>query len=499
MVDKCIFEGCPKNAKFFCACSNQAKFCSGHVSLHPSQVGEHKIERLFPELDKAKLISESLKVKTSVIIDYGEQQIKDVFDKMRSMIELLNKRQKKILTTAYSGSLSQDVIKNMGDISIDFNIEKELEGFKSSLVKPDREALELYLEKFDKISTNITAGNEIMDKISEGLSQKFSDQENTTKEIRSQLHSLQNSIDLNKDIIEKNRKKESEAIKQFVDDKSKSISSELSLKAAEIYKTVDDKNKVLFNDFKALDSEIRIKVKQNNDEIQAKLKKEYDASLKSCDDNYKDLDAKFQKLQKQIKEFHTTIGEFTNRYEQQQEKIRLEQIEKDRKAKEERDIKVARDKKEKEDRAREEAENKKNQQESSNRSRELLTSTETFERDFKTMRPQLEAFIQRLTKLGIPDRVELESTLGTLTQSIGILEERNIRLRKSVSLELNGQEAVNMNNDTITLIVHLTEFNQICKSFLAMLVAIDAWNHINANYCKSFKLTKDKQYYFYCN
>ena len=101
------------------------------------------------------------------------------------------------------------------------------------------------------------------------------------------------------------------------------------------------------------------------------------------------------------------------------------------------------------------------QQQASKQSRELLNSTEVFERDFKTMRPQLDTFNQRLAKGGTPDRVELESTLGTLTQFIGILEERNVTLRKSVNFEINGEEANMMNIETITLTIHLTEFNEI--------------------------------------
>ena len=140
------------------------------------------------------------------------------------------------------------------------------------------------------------------------------------------------------------------------------------------------------------------------------------------------------------------------------------------------------------------------QQEASKRSGELLNSTTIFETDFKTMKTQLDGFVQRLQKVNTPDRVEVERTLGTLTEFIGMLEERNARLRKSVNHELNGEEAVNMNNETTALIAHLNEFNQICKSCLAMLVACNTQvANIDIGYWKSFKITNDKQYYFCCN
>ena len=45
------------------------------------------------------------------------------------------------------------------------------------------------------------------------------------------------------------------------------------------------------------------------------LEKDYDASLRNFEDNYKDLDSKSQKLQKQIKETRITIGEIVYRHE----------------------------------------------------------------------------------------------------------------------------------------------------------------------------------------
>ena len=290
---------------------------------------------------KAKEIIRAQQKKTAQIMDYGEQHIKDVFEKMRQMIDLLNKRQKKILATAYSGSLSHDVIKEMGEITIDFNIEKEFEDIKGSLGKPDSKTVELYLEKFESISNKITAGNDIMEKISEGLIQRIYEQDNSTQEIKSQILNLQNSIDQNKDLIDRDRKKDSDEIKKFVDEKSKSFSSELSAKNSEIYKTIEERDKKLVSDFKAIDDETRRRIQENTDGIQKQLKFNYDASSRNCEEKYKDLEFKMQKIQKQIKEIITTTDDIAQRYEKEKaaeqemiEKERRDQIERERIARE---------------------------------------------------------------------------------------------------------------------------------------------------------------------
>ena len=478
MVDRCIVEDCLKTAKFSCSCRIDAKFCSDHLAPHTSQGGEHIILKISPELGemglRAKRFIRSHQEKTSDIIEYGEQQIKDVFEKMRNMIDILNKRQKKILITAYSGNLSQDIIKEMGDISIDFDIEKEFEGIKSHLIKPDAKTVELYLEKFENISKKITVGNDLMEKISGELIQKISEQEKNTN---LQVLDLQNSIDLNKDIIDKNIKKESDEIKKLLDEKIKNFSSELSSKNSDIYKIIEGQSAKIASEFKALDDETRRKIQQNADGIQKQLKDNYEMSLRSCEDKYRDLDSKLQKLQKQIKEINTTVGEIAHRYEQEKrEQERIKKIEKENNEQRERDLKE-KERQEKIKRDEEEAKEKERQakilqplqQEVSKRSGELLNSTAVFETDFKTMKTQIDGILQRMQKAGTPDKAEVERTQGTLAQFIGVLEGINIRLRKAVNGEINGEEAVNMNAETTTLIVHLTEFNQICKSFLGLL------------------------------
>ena len=503
MVDRCIVDDCPNTAKFACSCRIDVKLCSDHLELHTSQGGEHKILKMSPKLGemglRAKRIIRSQQEKTSEIIEYGEQQIKDVFEKMRNMIDILNKRQKKILITAYSGNLSQDIVKEMGDISIDFDIEKEFEGIKSHLTKPDAKTVELYLEKFENISKKIAFGNDIMERISGDLIQKISEQE---KNANLQVLNLQNSIDQNKDIIDKNIKKESDEIKKLLDEKIKKFSSELSSKNSDIYKIIEGQSAKIASEFKALDDETRRKIQQNADGIQKQLKDNYEMSLRSCEDKYRDLDSKLQKLQKQIKEINTTVGEIAHRYEQEKRE-RIEKIEKEINEQRERDLKE-KERQEKIKRDEEAIEKERQakilqqlQQGASKRSGELLNSTAVFETDFKTMKTQIDGFLERMKKAGTPDTAEVERTQGTLAQFIGVLEGINIRLRKAVNGEINGEEAVNMNAETTTLIVHLTEFNQICKSFLVLLNG--QGSNIDSGYAKSFKITNDKQYYFYCN
>ena len=89
------------------------------------------------------------------------------------MIETFNKRHKKLLAIAYSGSFLKDVEKNI-EYSLDFhfNVEREFEGIKSTLGRPDSEKIELYIDQFEKILPKINLGNDILNKLIEQMNER---------------------------------------------------------------------------------------------------------------------------------------------------------------------------------------------------------------------------------------------------------------------------------------------------------------------------------------
>ena len=73
-----------------------------------------------------------------------------------------------------------------------------------------------------------------------------------------------------------------------------------------------------------------------------------------------------------------------------------------------------------------------------------------------------------MQEAGIFDTVDLERTLDTLTEFIGVLQEKNIRLRKIANAEINGEEVVNINAETTTFTIHCHEFSELCKSLFSI-------------------------------
>ena len=131
MVDVCLFEGCLKNPKFSCECSDDIMLCSAHIVNHVKEEGHNIKHRISNDIKIRKIVKNDFMAHeklTKELIQKGQNHINKILDKMLNISDGLNQRQKKILAFTCSRiSKEHDKfnIDTLGDINPQFDIEEE--------------------------------------------------------------------------------------------------------------------------------------------------------------------------------------------------------------------------------------------------------------------------------------------------------------------------------------------------------------------------------------
>ena len=264
-----------------------------HLVPHKKEGGDHIEEVLISERheikDRAKEAIKAHTDQTRAVIEYGASQVQGVIEKMREMVERLNERQQQIVKLACSRKFPKDIektLEGMGNVALIMDIEKE---FDSNLSKVDSERINLLKDQFESFSNDIKAGNDIIGKVYEKFGEKDEkyeelvqrmktfEQENSTKDIKIQIANLQSTVEKNQ---EKCSNSSNEAVNKF-----------------KIFKESTDE----------LTSKLSTRIQTNTQEIKQNIETKYSTSLKLCNDNYRQLEKKLFRIQKQIKEINLVV------------------------------------------------------------------------------------------------------------------------------------------------------------------------------------------------
>ena len=131
------------------------------------------------------------------------------------------------------------------------------------------------------------------------------------------------------------------------------------------------------------------------------------------------------------------------------------------------------------------------------KSKDLLNSTESFEKELTSMKVKLERFIQLFSEYEVKDKEVVEKTLVDIVKSIERIRQQLDSLSRVIKFKANAEEAQSVTNEAANFILYLKETMKLCNSLLAMLKTLKKEGSIND--LDALKITNDKQYYFCCN